>query len=90
MWITRKRYNELKEIQAVNTALKSTINSLEDENKNLKFSIRERDKMIEEELNKNIKHEEREIDLENNIEFLFNNLSKAKQNRINKLSTKSR
>lgn len=86
MWISRKRYDELKEVKSVNEALKSTINNLEEENSILKVRIKERDKIIEQEFKNKKKLKDRIIDLENNVEFLVNNLSKAKQNQIKKPS----
>lgn len=91
MLIRNKKYKQLKDeldmTDKVNESLKTTINSLEDENRNLKISIKERDKMLEQELEKRVKLESKITDLENNAEFLFNNLSIAKQKRIkNELS----
>lgn len=91
MLITKKKYKELKDelniTNKVNEALKNTINSVEDENKNLKIRILERDKIIMQEFKKRIKQKNRIVDLENNIEFLFNNLSITKQKQIkNELS----
>lgn len=47
MWILKKRYKDLVETERIVSALKTTINNLEDENKNLKIAIKERDKMLE-------------------------------------------
>lgn len=85
MWISLKRYKELKEAESVNRALMSTINSLEDENGDLNVRIKERDKMLSEQLNYERKLESRLIDLNNNITFLVNNLSTTKQKQIKKL-----
>ena len=82
MWILKKRYEDLKETEKISSAFKTTINNLEDENKNLKIAIKERDKMLEQELKKRKELENKIIDLNNNIEFLTNNLSPAKQKQI--------
>lgn len=84
MWIRLKRYKELKEADNVNRALMSTINSLEDENKDLDLRIKERDKMLSEQLKHERKLESKIIDMNNNIVFLVNNLSPAKQKQIKK------
>ena len=34
MWILKKRYEDLKETEKISSAFKTTINNLEDENKN--------------------------------------------------------
>lgn len=86
MWILKKRYEDLKETERIASAFKTTINNLEDENKNLKIAIKERDKMSEQELKKRTELENRIIDLNNNIEFLTNNLSPAKQKQIKRVS----
>ncbi len=86
MWILKKRYEDLKETEKISSAFKTTINNLEDENKNLKIAIKERDKMLEQELKKRKELENKIIDLNNNIEFLTNNLSPAKQKQIKRVS----
>lgn len=86
MWILKKRYEDLKETEKISSAFKTTINNLEDENKNLKIAIKERDKMLEQELKKRKELENEIIDLNNNIEFLTNNLSPAKQKQIKRVS----
>lgn len=85
MWISLKRYKELRVFENVNRALMNTINSLEDENGDLKVRIKERDKMLSEQLNHERKLESRLIDMNNNIVFLVNNLSPAKQRQIKSL-----
>ena len=86
MWILKKRYEDLKETEKISSAFKTTINNLEDENKNLKIAIKERDKMLEQELKKRKELENKIIDLNNNIEFLTNNLSPAKQKKKKRVS----
>lgn len=86
MWILKKRYEDLRGTERIVDALKTTINNVEEENKNLKIAIKERDKMLEKELKKCTELENRIIDLNNNIEFLTNNLSPAKQKQIKNVS----
>ena len=86
MWILKKRYEDLRGTERIVDALKTTINNVEDENKNLKIAIKERDKMLERELKKRKELENKIIDLNNNIEFLTNNLSPAKQKQIKRVS----
>ena len=52
----------------------------------IKIAIKERDKMLEQELKKRKELENKIIDLNNNIEFLTNNLSPAKQKQIKRVS----
>lgn len=85
MWISLKRYKDLRMFENVNRALMNTINSLEDENGDLKVRIKERDKMLSEQLRHERKLESRLIDMNNNITFLVNNLSTTKQKQIKKL-----
>lgn len=69
----------------INT-LKTVINNLEKENKDLKMKIEQRDivlKDYQEEheilLNNSAEHRQKITDLENNIEFLVNNLTPKKR-----------
>lgn len=74
----------IKELEGTIDSLKVTINNLEDDIYILKTAIKERDKMITVEFNKNKKLQNRITDLENNIDFLYDNLSSAKKKQINK------
>lgn len=86
MWILKKRYEDLRATERIVDALKTTINNLEDENSNLKIGINERDKMLSEEIRKRKELENKIIDLNNNIEFLTNNLSSTKKKQIKRVS----
>lgn len=66
--------------------LKNIINDLENENTNLKLKIEQRDLMLQDYqkeheilLNNSAEYRAKITDLENNIEFLYNNLTPKKK-----------
>lgn len=59
--------------------LKNVINNLEDENANLRLKIKQRDSMIKTLLSSSEENKAKVMDLENNIEFLVNNLTPKKK-----------
>lgn len=72
--------------RALIKTLKNVINNLEDENKNLKLKIEQRDLILKDYqkeheilLNNSAEYRAKIIDLENNIEFLYNNLTPKKK-----------
>ena len=76
----------LKDEQKVNKTLKITINNLEDALDLANSRVENRDNLIkdlQEEaailLNNSMEDRSKIVDLENNVEFLFNNLSKQKK-----------
>lgn len=74
MWIRRAKYDELRQ----------DLRTVKRENSTLEDEKRERDKMISIERKKNKELQDKINDLENNIEFLYNNLSAAKKKQIKK------
>ena len=71
--------------RALIKTLKNVINNLEDENAKLKLKIEQRDLMIKILINSSEENKAKIVDLENNVEFLYNNLTPKKKELIRPL-----
>ena len=65
--------------KALIKTLKNVINNLEDENTKLKLKIEQRDLMIKTLLSSSEENKAKIVDLENNVEFLYSNLTPKKK-----------
>lgn len=65
--------------KALIKTLKNVINNLEDENTKLKLKIEQRDLMIKTLISSSEENKAKIVDLENNVEFLYSNLTPKKK-----------